>query len=211
LYHIARHIVTAAVSFLRNDANLGPREIPMMPTIQLSDETFGRLQSLAVPFVDTPESVIKRLLDETSGAKGADGTQPALGTDAVLLNPDYPGSLSYTRVRTASINSKPLHQPHWNKIMRELHVLALKELGSFEALRKASGSNLREGKYETEGFTHLNGAGFSIQGVDSNFAWQHSLALAKKLALPLEVTFTWYDKEGAAYPGKWGALSWEPK
>lgn len=35
----------------------------MMPVIRISDEVFGRLQQHATPFVDTPASVIERLLD----------------------------------------------------------------------------------------------------------------------------------------------------
>ncbi len=182
----------------------------MMPTIQLSDKTFSRLQALAVPFVDTPESVINRLLDSNFDAGAQVGEAGGSSGQKLELDPNFPGSLSHTRVRTAKVGSEPLHQPHWNKVLRELHIKALKKLGSFEAVATISGSNLRKGKYEAEGFTFLNGAGFSIQGVDSNLAWQHSLALAKALSLPLDVTFTWYEKEGAANPGKWGHLHWAP-
>lgn len=40
-----------------------------MPTVELSDADFKRLQAIAVPFVDTPSSVINRLIDlyEASG------------------------------------------------------------------------------------------------------------------------------------------------
>jgi hypothetical protein len=186
------------------------KELSMMPTIQLSDETFSRLQALAIPFVDTPETVINRLLDSIPAALSQAGQQGPSSADTIDLDPNFPGSLSHTRVRTASIGSESLHQPHWNKVMRELHIKAMKKLGSFEALEKISGANLRKGKYESEGFTFLNGAGFSIQGVDSNLAWQHSFSLAKALSLPLDVTFTWYDKEGATNPGKWGRLHWSP-
>lgn len=36
----------------------------MMPTIRVDDDVFAGLQSLASPFVDTPNSVIRRLLEE---------------------------------------------------------------------------------------------------------------------------------------------------
>lgn len=39
-----------------------------MPDIHISDETFRRLQSRAVAFVDKPEDVIRRLLDATEGS-----------------------------------------------------------------------------------------------------------------------------------------------
>jgi hypothetical protein len=46
----------------------------MMPVIRIPDDTFRRLQGLATPLVDTPASVIDKLLDfhESNG-----GTPPA--------------------------------------------------------------------------------------------------------------------------------------
>lgn len=35
-----------------------------MPTIRLDDDVFNGLKSLAEPFTDTPNSVIRRLLEE---------------------------------------------------------------------------------------------------------------------------------------------------
>jgi hypothetical protein len=40
-----------------------------MPTIRIDDDVFSRLQRLATPFVDTPNSVIRRLLDSFAGAE----------------------------------------------------------------------------------------------------------------------------------------------
>lgn len=38
-----------------------------MPTIDVTEQTFRRLQALAVPFEDSPESVVVRLLDAYTG------------------------------------------------------------------------------------------------------------------------------------------------
>src|SRR5436309_3278221 len=43
-----------------------------MPTIELSQATFSRLQKLAQPFVDTPEDVIRRLLEGIGSHNGED-------------------------------------------------------------------------------------------------------------------------------------------
>jgi hypothetical protein len=40
----------------------------MMPTIRIDNDVFEALKSLAEPFVDTPNSVIRRLLDENGVA-----------------------------------------------------------------------------------------------------------------------------------------------
>jgi hypothetical protein len=41
-----------------------------MPTIRLDDDVFAGLKSLAEPFVDTPNSVIRRLLQERDAVPG---------------------------------------------------------------------------------------------------------------------------------------------
>ena len=43
----------------------------MAPSIELSSQTFARLQALAVPLVDNPETVINRLIDFFEGREGA--------------------------------------------------------------------------------------------------------------------------------------------
>ncbi|XVU22919.1 hypothetical protein ACQPZJ_37450 [Actinoplanes sp. CA-054009] len=40
-----------------------------MPTIEVDDEVFAKLQGRAVPFVDTPNDVIRRLLAEVDGSE----------------------------------------------------------------------------------------------------------------------------------------------
>ena len=43
----------------------------MMPTIRLEDDVFQALKSIAEPFTDTPNSVIRRLLEERGALKGS--------------------------------------------------------------------------------------------------------------------------------------------
>jgi hypothetical protein len=53
-----------------------------MPTIEISERTFTELQKLAQPLVDTPDSVIQRLLQTSPGSPGPEpklaGTTPRL-------------------------------------------------------------------------------------------------------------------------------------
>ena len=49
---------------------LTPWDRPMAPVIRISDEVFQELQQLSVPLVDTPNSVIERLLQIAKSASG---------------------------------------------------------------------------------------------------------------------------------------------
>ena len=52
----------------------------MMPVIRVPDDVFSRLQKIATPLVDTPASVVKRLLDlhESIQRPNAPAAPPAL-------------------------------------------------------------------------------------------------------------------------------------
>lgn len=56
----------------------------MAPVIRVSDEVFRRLQALSKPLIDTPSSVIARLLDEVEerreSTESSSGPLPAAGT-----------------------------------------------------------------------------------------------------------------------------------
>lgn len=186
----------------------------MPHTVTLSDPTFAMLQALARPFVDTPESVIAGLADEELKRRAATPSRnaPGLLTDdaALKLDPDRHESLTHAKLLSASFDGKDLHRPKWNGLLDHLHIVARQRLGSFEALQKISGAHLRPGRYEDDGFHYLADADLSIQGVDSNLAWSHSLGIARHLRTPLRVRFEWRHKEGAARPGQVAILEWSP-
>lgn len=186
-----------------------------MPTIILPDHAFAELKSLAEPFVDTPESLIAALIHaevERRNSNSPNGNGHAqLAEDKFLrLNTDFPDNLAFTRLCSATVDGRELHRPKWNSVMNHLHVLGVKRLGSFDALKRASGARLRQGRFEQDGYKYLHEVDFSIQGVDSNLAWDHSLRLARALRVPIKVTFEWRDKDGATHPGQTGVLEWAP-
>jgi len=49
-----------------------------MPTIRIDSDVFERLQALAEPFIDTPNSVIRRLLDKSSGTFTPQASNPSM-------------------------------------------------------------------------------------------------------------------------------------
>ena len=185
----------------------------MAPVIRISDATFDKLKLIAEPFVDTPDAVINRCLDyvlESRGIPNPDSQRNGNGADYKELDPVDPGELKHTSVRQVVINDVELPRPSWNQMLRQLHVLALENLGSVAEVMRASGANIREGRYEEEGFHYIPEADLSIQGQDSNQAWANGLRMAKRLSVPLEVAFRWHQKDGAAHPGELGRISWAP-
>jgi hypothetical protein len=183
-----------------------------MPQIEITAETFEKLKLLAEPLVDTTESVIARLADEAiqKGAAPGSGLRPNSGYGGLDLDPLNPGSLSFTRVRRIVLDGMDMDRPKWNKLLRDIHLLARSRLGSFDQLEDLSSARLREGRWEQDGFSYLPKGDFSIQGLDSNLAWDASIRIARQLEIPVEVEFEWLTKERAAHPGERGRLQWKP-
>lgn len=188
-----------------------------MPTVTLSDSTYAKLQKAAKPFIDTEDSTCSRVLDfyleHNGGAPGANGAlSPNVdGSEASVVRLDSESrQLLHTKLISATVDGTALHRPKWNSLMNDMHIMARKRLGSYDAVRRASRANLRQGRYEENGYKYLPEADLSIQGVDANLACEHSFRLARAMNISLKVTFEWRDKEDAAHPGQSGIIEWNP-
>jgi hypothetical protein len=184
----------------------------MMPVIRVPESTYRRLQSIAEPFIDTPVTVIERLIDEHEAHHQL--AQTDKNSDDVeihVLGPDTPHDLRHTRVLRARIGAREIRKPRWNKLVHDMHRLAMQKGHSLESLARLTLSHIKEGEHTDKGFRYLPEENISVQGVSAREAWRNALHLARDLNVPIEVTFEWLPKEEAAYPGKKGRISWSPE
>ena len=185
-----------------------------MPSVDLSEATFKRLQALAKPLIDTPDSVIDRLLDHYEDAgqgrpsPAANGKDPA---DVIRFDAAEVPSLTHAKLRKASFGGRDLSRPNWNELVRTAVEAGLERFKSADELMRMTDARIVKGAKTDEGFSPLGGRGISVQGVDAHDAWRIAYGLARKLSLPIEVIFEWRDKEGAAHPGEIGAIGWTPQ
>jgi len=91
-----------------------------MPTIRLDDDVFNGLKSLAEPFTDTPNTVIRRLLEERGilSKQAAEPARAARGLHTVSPSADRPKQPSAGSL---------VPQPTYEKFL--LHVLATRFKG----------------------------------------------------------------------------------
>jgi hypothetical protein len=183
----------------------------VVPSIELSSQTFARLQALAVPLVDNPETVINRLIDFFEGREGAPAPSSGDGGNRMIreFNPGSPPNLTHTKVLAVEFCGRPLEhrEANWNGLLNA----AVREA----KVRAASAAELKQlviipsvdGQKTNEGYRFLSDIGISIQGQDSNVSWKSARHIAQRLGLQLTVTFEWREKEGAAFPGVVGRLS----
>lgn len=182
-----------------------------MPTVELSDATFKRLQAHAKPLVDTTSSVIDRLLDHYEQGRERPAPKSENGHAGMLrFDPADLPSLTHTKLRRAVLDGRELPRPNWNQLARITLEAGLERLGGFEQLSHVTDARIVKGMKTDEGYSPLGATGISVQGVDTMDAWRITLGLARKLSMPVEVVFEWRDKEGAAHPGETGTTSWQP-
>ena len=187
-----------------------------MPDVRISEAVFQRLQSHAEPFVDSPETVIQRLLDHwdtthKSDAKGslAEVAARRATVDADRFNPTNPPDLTHTKLTSAVVDGRPAAT--WNELVDAAHRGAMERVRSFEKLRAATQSHIAKGRKSDSGFHYLEDIDVSLQGIDSDYAWRNAMHLARAFDMPIRVEFEWRHKPTAAHPGKRGLLEWTPK
>jgi hypothetical protein len=181
-----------------------------MPTIDLPEKTYKRLQALATPFVDTPVSVVERALDALEALSPSNPPKPINSSSTRIFGPSEAPNLTDTRIVSALFDGVGLETTYWNELVRKVHELIFKRVGNFEALRRISTANIIEGSLTEKGYKPIEGIGFSIQGVDANEAWRITYHLARKLNVPLEIEFEWRTTERAERPGEAARLVWSP-
>jgi len=186
----------------------------MSPSIDLSAATFSRLQSHAVPLVDTIESVINKLIDhfekEASSSASANGSD---GQSVRMFNPNTPPDLTHAKILGVTFCGKSpgRGQDNWNGLLnmavREARACAKSdaEFNDLMVINHVSGDK------QDEGYRPLPGTGISVQGQDANGAWRAIAHIAQKLGCQVSVKFAWREKEGAAFPGITGQFAIEGK
>ena len=187
----------------------------MSIVIRISDAAYQKLQRLAIPLVDTPASVVERVLDFYDQHKSTAGTTtvikktielPSVGS--IGFDPASPPDLTHARVKNATVGESKAST--WKGLLQKVHIAALAKLQSLEVLQRTSTSNLVEGRKHDKGYEYVRALGASIQNTDANVAWRQSFLLAKQVGIALEVEFEWLEKPGAFKPGERGVLSWHP-
>jgi hypothetical protein len=180
----------------------------MPPSIELSAETFKRLQAHAVPLVDTIESVISRIMDEYE--KIADGQQAPLSESQIVraFNPNTPPDLTHAKILGVTFNEEKLGrgQDNWNGLLHAAVRAAKKSCKTSGEFKEIMLVNFVAGEKHDEGYRPVADTDVSVQGQDANGAWRAASHIAQRLGLDLSVKFAWREKEGAAYPGVTGQL-----
>ncbi len=188
----------------------------MSPVIRISDKIFKRLQKYAKPLVDTPGSVIEKILDHYENCNDNLNTDEGLNNEVgnevknnlIILDPENPLDLTHTKIISANYGSHNVDR--WNKLVDIAHIEAMKVTNSFEELKNISISQISNGKKLDKGFRYLEKINISVQGENANKTWISALNLAKHFKKNVKILFIWRSNKKSLYPSKKGLLEWKP-
>jgi hypothetical protein len=177
----------------------------------ISDGNFRRIQAVAVPLIDTLDTALERILTfyekhnpPRSGTILPAATMPISGER--VFDPYSPPDLTHTKMTAATFRRRALELPTWNALLDEVIRASRGDLGSFDALKKICLTNLVDGQKTDQGYRYLSDIRLSVQGQSANDAWRSVARLARHLGYQVQVSFVWYFKEAAAFPGESGSF-----
>lgn len=170
--------------------------------IEISDSDFARLQRLAVPLVDSPASVIAKLLDMAEQDKTHKSFETEESEKKLLgLSFEIP-PLTHAKLLDASFSGEKPDKYTWDGLLRLAIKHASRKAKNFDDLRKASGARMVMGEKHDEGYKYLPELGLSYQGVSADDAMKIVTRINEFLWTECTFEFEWRKKEGAAMPGK---------
>ncbi|HEY4123218.1 MAG TPA: hypothetical protein VGM36_01310 [Rhizomicrobium sp.] len=188
----------------------------MMPQINISQPLFSKLQMIAEPFVDTPETAIAKAVEfylshNKASAKQSPNSPSNVGEPALLVfQADAPPDLTFTRPLSVELEGMKLPKAklYWNPLLFEVVRIATSKTESTDKLKQLLLCNYVDGEGDQKlGYNFIREAKLSVQAQSANPAWKSIAHLAKALGLKLEVTFIWEDKPNAAYPTKMARMT----
>ena len=179
----------------------------MSHSIEVPDDLFSRLQKHAIPFVDTPISVIERALE---ALEAGDKDPEDLRKEGAprTFNPAAIPDLKFTSVLSASIDGKALKKGecYWNTIMLRTIAAAAKQGSPTQDILDLLTVNSERGERDDSGYKFVSEANLSIQGQESNAAWRQAYTIASSFGIEIELVFAWQDHPKAAMRNQQGSL-----
>lgn len=181
-----------------------------MPTIEISDEDFARMQRLAEPLIDTPTSFVSKMLDrfEDSESNSTSGVSKTPGFLGVFPFDSAP-PLVHVKLISGIIGVRSPKKASWDSMVALCLEMVTEQQVGIEQVGTLIDLNVVGGKKSNEGYKFLPKLNRSYQGVSAQHAATVIGKTARFLREGAHVDFVWRQKEGAHAPGQTAALSYD--
>lgn len=178
-----------------------------MPYIEVTPDDLRRLRELAGIF--EIKDVVTKVLDDFL----EDYTKPevmASKKEVETFRFSQLPPLSHAKFLSGSFGDVAVNNPSWNHLLELALASTLQRGIGLKELHKKIGLNIREGKFDQDGYRFIERSNVSFQGVSAQYAARYIGKLAEISGLEVEVEFRWRDKDDAHMPGVTGRLTNTP-
>jgi len=180
-----------------------------MPEVEISKSAHDYLKSLAEPFVDTPATVLDRIILEHHQLLGGSRTI-AEGASDKIDDPVYRieslPDLLHTKVEAATVADQPIGRPKWSTLVEGMIKQAASEGRDTTTIINALDAQTWRGPKSDTGFHYVAEAGLSFQKLDANRSCRAVLGLSRAFEIPVEIRFFWRDNPKAFKPSSFGRI-----
>ena len=183
-----------------------------MPHIEIEQNDYERLQKMAEPFVDTPASVLTRVLDAFMAASDAEAIVEAHEIVSGVEEYDFYDAppLVHVKLISGRIGSTEPITKTWDGMVRHAVELVLARVDGVSAAKPLLDLNMVEGEKVDDGYKFVPELGISYQGVSAQHAAKVVANAARFLRQEALVEFHWRNKAEAHFPGRFAKLRFKP-
>lgn len=180
-----------------------------MPQIEITESAHEYLKSLAEPFVDTPASVLDRLISQHQKLLGSSevvAASPTYQRDEAVYRIESLPDLLHTKLEMAMIAKEPVSRPKWSTLVEGMIKRAAVEGHDTTTIINALEAQTWRGQKSDTGFRFVQEAGLSFQKLDANRSCRAVLGLSRAFDIPVEIQFFWRDNPKAFKPSSFGKI-----
>lgn len=172
-----------------------------MKSIQISNELYRRFEKLGVPFVDTHESLMDRLISFGEIHSQSLQTKAKTGQPLSGQKPRFsfsePPNMTHTQIIYWTLDGETLKHKTWSSIVEKL--LCVLHEKNADILHQNS-VNVKKGKSLDKGYKYIPKIGVSYQGLSAEDAFRAIREFSEKYKLNISIHFSWRDKPNAQFP-----------
>lgn len=182
-----------------------------MPSIEITDRDFKRMQRLAEPLVHTPTTLVTEMLDVFEEHKKNADSHRSNSKEAIKsYSFEAPPPLAYAKFLSGMIGVRQPEKANWNSMAALCLELVLEQRNmSPEQAGKLIDLNVQKGRKVDSGYKYIEKFDISYQGVSAEHAALVIGKTARFLGEAAYVDFIWRERDDAFAPGKAAALSYD--
>jgi len=182
-------------------------QAPPYPSLSVCLQELVKQKGIDITIEEAVE-YIKNAADRIpieNGSKISDVPFPKPPNGQLILDPNNPSSVQFTRILEATFGQERANG--WKSLLEVALRAALNRSVTLMELQAMLRTKLQSGEHNQHGYHPIPGTSVSMQGMNADNSLKNILIIAKHLRMPLHIRLTW---EKGQLSNQVGFLEWNP-